>query len=321
MHNSWLQRSRSQSLPCLFCTTCLLSATCLCSANCLFSATCLFCAACHCRACFVPPALDPPHAGRQVGVAVALCLLGVSPITQAAATTCRWNKLQTPCATSPTQVNGGELPPHVIPFAVAGALLAALVPLASRALDTLLEGHDYDPHHLRTHQRHQQHQQRQQPAYSPLDATDVPISADSTGAGGGGSMRAAGRGGLMGWLMGAWQWVSGDPHRAPTAPAVDALGASSRDAGAHPQQRLHGPWLVAARCARLLMPSSVGVAVGMYVSPKWTLPRVLGSLVEQAWRGGAPDSHEALMVVVASGLVLGEGTASMLAALAKAAGL
>ena len=55
----------------------------------------------------------------------------------------------------------------------------------------------------------------------------------------------------------------------------------------------------------------------MYVSPKWTIPRVVGSIAEQAWARASPQSHERLMVVLASGLVLGEGTASIATAVLK----
>ena len=62
------------------------------------------------------------------------------------------------------------------------------------------------------------------------------------------------------------------------------------------------------------LPSGIGFAVGMYVAPKWTIPRVIGSLIEQGWLWWRPNSHAGLMVVVASGLVLGEGTASIFTA-------
>jgi len=45
---------------------------------------------------------------------------------------------------------------------------------------------------------------------------------------------------------------------------------------------------------------------------------VLGCLAEQAWARAHPASHRQLMVVVASGLVLGEGTASIFSALGRA---
>lgn len=66
------------------------------------------------------------------------------------------------------------------------------------------------------------------------------------------------------------------------------------------------------------LPSGIGFAVGMYVAPKWTIPRVIGSLVEQGWLWWRPGSHASLMVVVASGLVLGEGTASIFTAVLTA---
>lgn len=68
------------------------------------------------------------------------------------------------------------------------------------------------------------------------------------------------------------------------------------------------------------LPSGIGFAVGMYVAPKWTIPRVIGSIIEQGWLYWKPQSHASLMVVVASGLVLGEGTSSILLAIAKAIG-
>ena len=55
----------------------------------------------------------------------------------------------------------------------------------------------------------------------------------------------------------------------------------------------------------------------MYVSPKWTIPRVIGSIAEQLWARASPESHERLMVVLASGLVLGEGTASIVTAVLR----
>ena len=72
------------------------------------------------------------------------------------------------------------------------------------------------------------------------------------------------------------------------------------------------------RVAEVLLPSGIGVAVGLYVSPKWTIPRVVGSVAEQLWLLCDRNSHKRLMVIVASGLVLGEGTASIVSALVRA---
>lgn len=94
----------------------------------------------------------------------------------------------------------------------------------------------------------------------------------------------------------------------------------------HPQPLLASwqtsPLLCPRRYAQLLLdvlPSGVAFAVGMYVSPKFTLPRVFGMLAEQAWLRVNPETHTNLMLVTASGLVLGEGTASVFLALTKAA--
>lgn len=66
------------------------------------------------------------------------------------------------------------------------------------------------------------------------------------------------------------------------------------------------------------LPSGIGVAVGLYVAPRWTLPRLIGSVIELGWRYADARSHKQFMLVVASGLVLGEGTASILVAACKA---
>lgn len=68
-----------------------------------------------------------------------------------------------------------------------------------------------------------------------------------------------------------------------------------------------------------LLPSGVGFAVGCYLTPNWTVPRVLGSVFEQVWLLMAPESHAAFMMVTASGLVLGEGCASVVTAVVQAA--
>ncbi|KAL3133453.1 OPT superfamily [Trebouxia sp. C0009 RCD-2024] len=129
-------------------------------------------------------------------------------------------------------VNGGQLPSHVLPFCIASAGLAAMLPLASFFIHTTSK------------------------------------DADA---------------------------VSSSPARA---------------------------WMSSVACPGLLrvLPSGIGFAVGMYVAPKWTIPRVIGSLVEQGWLWWRPGSHGSLMVVVASGLVLGEGTTSIVTAVSKAVG-
>lgn len=88
-------------------------------------------------------------------------------------------------------------------------------------------------------------------------------------------------------------------------------GERPRSAGAKWKSRAVQLWKTAA-------PSGIGIAVGMYVSPKYTIPRVLGSIIEQTWLAINPNSHSSLMVVVASGLVLGEGTAASVTAVIQA---
>lgn len=91
-------------------------------------------------------------------------------------------------------------------------------------------------------------------------------------------------------------------------PRAAALGSSRGEAAIR----------LAIWAFRHFVPSGVAVAVGMYISPKWTIPRVLGSLIEQGWRRLDPGSHRNLMLVTASGLVLGEGTASIFLAVSRA---
>jgi len=65
------------------------------------------------------------------------------------------------------------------------------------------------------------------------------------------------------------------------------------------------------------LPSCVAFAVAMYVTPNWTIARVVGSLVEYVWKKKRPLSHEKYMILVASGFVLGEGITSIFTAIMK----
>ena len=60
-----------------------------------------------------------------------------------------------------------------------------------------------------------------------------------------------------------------------------------------------------------LMPSGIAFGVGMYLTPDWTIPRVVGAIVELVWRRRSPLSHQNHMLMVASGFVLGEGVWSI----------
>lgn len=66
------------------------------------------------------------------------------------------------------------------------------------------------------------------------------------------------------------------------------------------------------------VPSGIGLAIGMYLTPNFTIPRVIGSISEQVWLRGSVRSHQACMLVTASGLVLGDGIASMVTTIIKA---
>ncbi len=64
--------------------------------------------------------------------------------------------------------------------------------------------------------------------------------------------------------------------------------------------------------AAALLPSGISFGVGMYLTADWTIPRVIGALVEWRWRARDPASHGRHMLMVASGFVLGEGVMSIL---------
>ncbi len=79
---------------------------------------------------------------------------------------------------------------------------------------------------------------------------------------------------------------------------------------------LLGFWRPSVRPA---LPSAVAFGIGMYLSPYWTVPRFLGALAEVAWRRFWPATHRRYMIVVASGLVLGEGLLAILVAVLTSA--
>ena len=71
------------------------------------------------------------------------------------------------------------------------------------------------------------------------------------------------------------------------------------------------------RRLRHWLPSGIAFGIGMYLPPEWTLPRVAGALLELCWRRRRPASHRNLHLMVASGLVLGEGVFSILGLVLK----
>lgn len=66
-------------------------------------------------------------------------------------------------------------------------------------------------------------------------------------------------------------------------------------------------------------PSGIGLAIGAYILPQFVLPRVFGALIAMpsVWGRCAPLNYRGSMLVVASGLVLGEGIASMVTTIVK----
>jgi len=72
---------------------------------------------------------------------------------------------------------------------------------------------------------------------------------------------------------------------------------------------------------RWMVPSGMAAAIGMYVTPNWTLPRVAGGLANWAWHVLDPEGAERYMIVVASGFVLGEGLTSIVNALLQSNGV
>jgi len=65
------------------------------------------------------------------------------------------------------------------------------------------------------------------------------------------------------------------------------------------------------------LPSGIAFAVAMYITPNFTIPRVVGALVHLIWSRRNPTSHSEYMFIVASGFVLGEGITSIVTALLK----
>jgi uncharacterized oligopeptide transporter (OPT) family protein len=63
------------------------------------------------------------------------------------------------------------------------------------------------------------------------------------------------------------------------------------------------------------LPSGVAFAIGFLNTPSFALARLVGGLLERAWRrrmarAGRPDDIR--LIIIASGFVLGEGVASVL---------
>ena len=88
----------------------------------------------------------------------------------------------------------------------------------------------------------------------------------------------------------AWQWALG-------AGAVFAVGTAIRIVG---REKM---W-------QAFIPGGIAVAVGMYNVPSFTLARTIGGLISWYWRSWK-GREEAPVIVLASGLILGEGVMSI----------
>lgn len=202
------------------------------------------------------------------------------------------------------QVNGGKLPDHVGPFCAAAAAIAAALPVLQHLL-----------------QRYKKRQQLQQPAdtagvdeallvtpgyYVDTRKCSDDGSAASTAAA---SSSSTDRSQQFSYLH---QQQQQHKRSHPTAAIKACLRQASRRLLNTWRSRTAVDWVLA------LLPSGVGFAVGMYLTANWTLPRVLGSIVDQVWLLLSPSSHAAFMMVTASGLVLGEGCASVVTAVLHA---
>lgn len=69
------------------------------------------------------------------------------------------------------------------------------------------------------------------------------------------------------------------------------------------------------------LPSGIAIAIGMYVTPNWTIPRVIGGFANYLWRRLAPEHARRYMIVLASGFVLGEGVISIVTAVLQSFGI
>lgn len=67
--------------------------------------------------------------------------------------------------------------------------------------------------------------------------------------------------------------------------------------------------------------SGLALAIAFYITPNWSIPRIVGSIVQLIWQKRGPASFTKYSLIVASGFVLGEGITSILTAILKSAGV
>jgi hypothetical protein len=220
------------------------------------------------------------------------------------------------------QVNGGKLPDHVGPFCAAAAAIAAALPVLQHLLQRYKKRHAYSNQQLQQ-QLEGSDEGDEALLVSPGYYADTRKYSDD-GITAGTASAAAVR--LPVSVTGSEQhsyhqnqqqqqqqqaWAS-RKHSHFTAAVKSCLFQSGMRLLSTWRSRTAVDWVLA------LLPSGVGFAVGMYLTANWTLPRVVGSIVDQLWLLLSPGSHAAFMMVTASGLVLGEGCASVVTAVLHA---
>lgn len=69
------------------------------------------------------------------------------------------------------------------------------------------------------------------------------------------------------------------------------------------------------------LPSATAIAIAFYITPNFSIPRILGAFIQFIWVKKFPQSHMKYMIIIASGFVLGEGVTSIVLAIMKSAGM
>ncbi|KXS20618.1 OPT superfamily oligopeptide transporter [Gonapodya prolifera JEL478] len=124
--------------------------------------------------------------------------------------------------------------------------------------------------------------------------------------------------GVVGALLPVVEWGLSIPIK-----ANEERGISPSTAWGRAAECLNGiDWDYWRRIVAIILPSGVGFAIGMYITPNFVLPRVAGGIASHLWQNYYPKSWRGgLGIIVASGFVLGEGVTSLLVALIKAWGV
>eukprot|EP00879_Flechtneria_rotunda_P016698 GHRR01017474.1.p3 GENE.GHRR01017474.1~~GHRR01017474.1.p3 ORF type:complete len:261 (+),score=98.10 GHRR01017474.1:3219-4001(+) len=193
-------------------------------------------------------------------------------------------------------VNGGQLPDHVAPFCAGAAAIAAALPILQHVL-----------HRLKQQQHAAVADTGQLGQLQPsIEYADTPGKDSDAGAEPNWSSSAASSD------LPQRQWQSQQRKASILGKPGVAMHSATQRVWYSLRLKTVADWSLA------LLPSGVGFAVGMYLTPNWTVPRLIGSIAEQLWLLLNPASHAAYMMVTASGLVLGEGCASVVTAVVHA---